>query len=235
MPKAIVVPPGTVFGRLTAIEAARSPHGLRAMLCRCECGRPKVVTVSSLRAGYAKSCGYCGREIRVTASRGEIPLYGKNARGRVALIDEENYELASQYRWRVQERVENGKVVNGPYAVAHWKSGGKVRFIFMHTLLTGWARVDHKDHDGLNNQRSNLREATTAQNAQNKRKSPGFSSQYKGVYLDRGRWRAVIRDNGKMRYLGYFPDEETAAHTYDAAAREAFGEFACTNFAPGSV
>jgi hypothetical protein len=62
MSKAITVPPGTVFGRLTAIEPARTPSGRRAMLCQCECGQMKVVDAAQLRSGHTQSCGCLQRE-----------------------------------------------------------------------------------------------------------------------------------------------------------------------------
>jgi hypothetical protein len=162
-----------------------------------------------------------------------VPLHGKTAAGRVALVDDADYDLVMQYRWTVHEYMRPGaRRLNGPYARTFWRVDGKVNCLLMHTLITGFARVDHEDHDGLNNQRHNLREATDVQNGRNKRTKTGSSSRYKGVYRDqrRGRWRASIKDIGKVRCLGTFPDEVSAAQAYDAAARAAFGEFACLNF-----
>jgi len=73
--------------------------------------------------------------------------------------------------------------------------------------------IDHKDGNGLNNCRSNLRIATNAQNQQNKR--PRGSSKYLGVSLrDNGMWRAGITVNKKQVYLGYFDTEEEAHNAY---------------------
>lgn len=52
-----VVPPGTVFGRWTVIEEAPTIDDRRAMLCECECGKRKTVSLHSLRKGLSKSCG----------------------------------------------------------------------------------------------------------------------------------------------------------------------------------
>jgi hypothetical protein len=101
----------------------------------------------------------------------------------------------------------------------------------MHKLITGWPKTDHIDHDGLNNQRSNLRPATTAQNNHNQRPQRNTSSRFKGVTWHKriGKWQAAIKVADKNRHLGVFPDEEDAARAYNAAAVEAYGEYAYLN------
>jgi len=83
--------------------------------------------------------------------------------------------------------------------------------------------VDHINHNGLDNRKSNLRVATRWQNAQNRRKtSKRTASIYKGVSWNKRdkRWFAEIRVNDKCRDLGYFEDETAAAKAYDEAARK---------------
>ena len=105
----------------------------------------------------------------------------------------------------------------------------------MHKLLTGWPLTDHADHDGLNNQRYNLRPATSGQNLQNSLPRISARSPYKGAIWNsqQRKWQAEIRMDGRKRHLGYFLSDLEAAYTYDAAARELFGEFACPNFPEG--
>jgi hypothetical protein len=43
-------------------------------------------------------------------------------------------------------------------------------------------------------------------------------------WAKRGKWRAVIRQDGKNFYLGCFTDEQDAAEAFDAKARELRGE-----------
>jgi len=94
-------------------------------------------------------------------------------------------------------------------------------------------QVDHIDGDGLNNRRSNIRMCTAAQNRQNSRIQTmrlgiPTTSRFKGVSRNYGKWAVHI--NGK--WVGRYNDEVSAAKAYDAAARQAFGEFAKTNFDP---
>lgn len=92
--------------------------------------------------------------------------------------------------------------------------------------------TDHVDGNGLNNQRSNLRNATVLQNQMNKSPNRGGSSPLKGAVFDRGHksrpWRASIRLSGRLKYLGNFATPEEAAAAYAAAATIHFGAFART-------
>jgi hypothetical protein len=169
-----------------------------------------------------------------------VPLHGVKAAGRVALVDDEDYELVMQRRWWVLESRRPSGSMAGPYA--YFGTGSSRRrdrvFTFMHRLiLPGVPEIDHKDGDGLNNQRSNLRPATRTQNNANgpKRRTHAgrpTSSRFKGVSWNKhGRkWTAQIKDGDRMHYLGIFAEEIDAALAYDRAARDVFGEFARLNF-----
>lgn len=108
----------------------------------------------------------------------------------------------------------------------------------MHRVIMGLdfgdpRQVDHIDHNGLNNRRSNLRIATCTQNQANKRiQNTGTgTSRYKGVSWRsrRRKWAAQIMVDGRNREIGCFAIEEDAAAAYDAAAREAWGPYAYQN------
>jgi len=93
--------------------------------------------------------------------------------------------------------------------------------------------VDHDNHNGLDDRRSNLRVVTHAENQQNARKTISkTTSKYKGVDFVKstGLWRARITVEGKRLFLGSFDNELDAARAYDEAAKFHFKEFACLNF-----
>ena len=105
----------------------------------------------------------------------------------------------------------------------------------MHRLILNAMKgmdVDHINHDGLDNRRSNLRLCTRSENLRNQR-ALRSSTGLKGIHLDkRGRWTAYIKPNAQKshKFLGYFDNAIDAAVAYDAAARQHYGEFARTNF-----
>jgi hypothetical protein len=144
----------------------------------------------------------------------------------VVKFDEEDRELVESRYWRIQL---TGKNVQNAYALTPIrKPDGRKSSVAMHSLITGWSMVDHADHNGLNNCRLNLREATLALNNANRRKKPGSSSQYKGVAWNKRsrRWVAFAQSV----HLGSFDDEIEAARAYDAAASARYGPFAYLNF-----
>jgi hypothetical protein len=139
--------------------------------------------------------------------------------GKIALIDDEDYERVSIYKWQ--------------YHKGYVSRNDRKHEIYLHNVVLGVAcGVDHKDRNPLNCQRNNLRVASAVQNAQNRRKRvDAKSSRYKGVYRNDiiDKWRASITVNGKRIHLGYFKFEFDAAQAYNFAADEYFGEFAVLN------
>jgi hypothetical protein len=89
--------------------------------------------------------------------------------------------------------------------------------------------VDHINRDKLDNRPVNLRLATPAQNRANTGRQRNNSTGYKGVFRDKGKFRAKIKANGIQRFLGSYSTAEAAAAAYDCAALKAFGSFALTN------
>lgn len=147
--------------------------------------------------------------------------------GKLAAVDSEDFERLSKYNWRYTRHANSAArevSILGSQKV-------KVIPIACEVLQTG-KRVDHKDCDGLNNQKLNLRICTTSQNAQNSRKATEASSEYKGVWRDeaRNKWRSRIMLNGAEYFIGRYKTEVQAAVFYDLAAVHLFKEFARLNF-----
>lgn len=150
-----------------------------------------------------------------------IPL----TQGFFALVDGEDYEWLSQWKWHILKGRSTIYAVRKSYA----------RKIYMHRqILKAKAEeeVDHQSHYGLDNRKQNIRLCTNAQNQYNQRPQKGKSSQFKGVFWHKvnGNWMALIKYNGKSKYLGHYNNETDAAKAYDKAAKNLFGEFAHTNF-----
>lgn len=90
--------------------------------------------------------------------------------------------------------------------------------------------VDHRDGDGLNNRRANIREATTVQNMHNSKK---FKDRpYKGVYYrpEYDKFLSRIKVEGKILYGVIRKTAKEAALDYDIMALHYWGEFAWLNF-----
>lgn len=96
--------------------------------------------------------------------------------------------------------------------------------------LGGTVEVDHRNGDGLDNRRANLRVTTVTLNQANRR--PHLGRRFKGATYHRrsGKWQAQLVSQGRNRYLGLHPTEEAAARCYDEAALAEWGEYARVNF-----
>ncbi len=153
----------------------------------------------------------------------EIPL----TKGYIALVDPIDADLI-QFKWCVTEHKNN--------AYAHrqvWV--GKQQMERMHRVvlsrilgrpLNSHEHVDHINHDGLDNRRSNLRVATHSQNMQNSRKHSSPQA-LKGVSKAGKKWEARIRINGIQTRLGTFLTPEDAYVAYCKASAQYHGEFSC--------
>ena len=155
-------------------------------------------------------------------------------KGLVAIVSPEDYERLAKYKWH---SARHGRSVYAQHGTGSAKRGRRRgHLVMMHREVMGVEDdrlVDHRNHNGLDNRRSNLRIATWEENCWNKRKPIGeSSSRFKGAMWDkrRSQWQVQIGHNGKKIFIGYFDDEEEAARAYDAKAKELFGEYAALNF-----
>lgn len=151
-----------------------------------------------------------------------IPL----SQGQVTVIDFDDFEKVRGLKWCAQSR-------KGRFHAARY-FGKKYEYLHRYLLdAPSGIEVDHKNGDGLDNRRENLRLATKTQQRQGyRRPKTGTTSKYRGVSRWNGydKWQAEISFNKKKIRLGGFDKEEDAARAYDKKARELFGEFASPNF-----
>lgn len=151
--------------------------------------------------------------------------------GKETLIDDEDFEKVSVFKWWAQN------TESGYYAVT--RMGNKL--IYLHRFLLGIDSpkmyVDHKDRNGLNNRKNNLRIANASQNGSNRKSKANSASSYLGVSIlnvkIKGKiyryWRALINTKSGAVFLGSFKTEKEAAIAYNEAALLVHGEFANIN------
>lgn len=162
------------------------------------------------------------REIRPIRVEGQV-AYVPLTQGYTAIIDAADVPIVDGVNWFARRDAAS------VYAARTVWTGSKHITVLMHRLISGCADgviPDHKDGDGLNNRRDNLRDASNSQNTRNSRRRVNNKSGIKGVVLTaRGRWQAQIRVNGKDHWLGYHNCRTAAAFAYARASRELHGEF----------
>lgn len=195
--------------------------------CTCEtCGNVFAETARRVALGYGRYCSWaCRWPLRPGVFREDgvvmVPLYS----GEFALIDHDDAEVVLRHNWHRNRR---------GYAATILRSESGKKPCKMHIMIMGYPpspdlTVDHANRDVLDNRRSNLRWATATEQLANTKRL-GTASGYKGVLRHHFKWRAVINVNKKRLHLGLFATPEDAARAYDAAAIEAWGDFAHTNF-----
>lgn len=154
----------------------------------------------------------------------------KLSQGKFAQVDDEDYDYLNQWKWHA------AKWGNSFYAKRSERFASKQnqKSIYLHRVILGIKEksifIDHIDHDGLNNQRSNLR---TCSHSENQKNSQGRgSSKFLGVAYrsSNNKFRAAIYTGEKDLYIGQFESEEEAARAYDEQAKIYHGEFANLNF-----
>jgi hypothetical protein len=153
--------------------------------------------------------------------------------GYITLVDDDDYEWLCQWKWYVRHSDKTDYVIRTAYHKGVYKTVSMHREI-MHS--TKGQEVDHIDHNGLNNQKLNLRNCSKSQNQSNSSGRIRRKSIYKGVnykkdpYSNHSRFVAQIQINKKKVHIGSFKTEIEAAYAYDKKAKELFGEYATLNF-----
>jgi len=144
--------------------------------------------------------------------------------GQVSLIDKDDLDIVKDYGWYSNYK----KSTNSYYA----KTEINNKAISMHRLILDAPKdkqVDHVDHNGLNNRKSNLRLCNQSENSRNKRMQSNNTSGFRGAYLEKktGKYKARIMVNRKQMYLGSYETAKEASDVYQEAAKRLHGKFYC--------
>jgi hypothetical protein len=162
---------------------------------------------------------------------GEIEL----SRGYVAIVDEEDHEWLSEWKWCANSKKGNA------YAFRTVGHGGKRIGIYLHRLVLGIdgteAVADHINGDTLDNRRANLRVVNHWQNAVNAKMYANNTSGVKGVDFvkQRGQYRARIFRYHKQITVGYSGTLRGAAALRREAEKELYGEYVRATCGPGEA
>lgn len=153
------------------------------------------------------------RPIRVEGNVAYVPL----TKGYEAIVDVVDIPKVDSWNWTAQ--VEKHTV----YAYRMMRINGSSKNVYMHRQIhqADDAEVDHINGNGLDNQRSNLRTATSAQNKQSRRIAKAGATFVKRL----GKWQAQIKANGKAHYLGLFSTQAEAQKAYNAACASLHAEY----------
>lgn len=155
---------------------------------------------------------------------------------RYLIIDDEDYDLVKKYNWSLAS-------TRGLFYATHsyWTNGSykgiKAHRLIMCVLNSPKIFIDHRDRNGLNNQKSNLRITTFSQNACNTSFLNKSNTGYRGVYQYKsgkmkGKITACIKINNKRIFGGYFDSAIEAAKRYNELAIIHHKEFARLNPIP---
>lgn len=140
-------------------------------------------------------------------------------------VDAEDYERLNQYRWTLF------KSEKWQYAIRTEYKNGTQKTIFMHREIMGVTDrkvyVDHRDHDGLNNLKSNLRVSDNRFNQYNVGKKSTSKQKYKNIrHLGDDRYQIRMRTPDGVRIQKNIRGEEEAVKLYNELALKYHGEFA---------
>jgi hypothetical protein len=181
-------------------------------LCKCDCGKKKIIRGDAITCKVTKSCGCITlnrNKIDIDGDTAKIWLNGKNAKnGKFAIIDSFNVEKIKDMSWYLGD---NGYVFSNKNRLLH------------RIIKPGYEALDHINRDPLDNRECNLRPCTASENSMNSKMRKNKTSMYRGV-------SSTITYNKKRIHIGYYDDEEIAAQSYDVFSYVLHGDFGVMNF-----
>jgi hypothetical protein len=151
-----------------------------------------------------------------------------------ASVDNEDLDRLANFRWSAVK----DKRKHTFYAIRHiWVNGKRTTYRMHREILGlsigGGGTVDHKDRNGLNNKKDNLRVVSNSLSSYNCKHKNSNTSGYRGIWRHGRGWQASIGVNGKAIHLGSFSNPEAAALAYDRGALQYYGKDAQLNYPGG--
>ncbi len=164
----------------------------------------------------------------------EIILYKRGEKGGIvesgyfAIVDDDDFDLLNQHKWFLMKLYHCKTDIL--YARRYDYTDKKITAILMHRVIakakSRIEKVDHINHNGLDNRKNNIRLCTHSENMSFRTSAKNSSSKYLGVSRNNKskRWTVALKHN-KIKYsLGSFSSEDEAAFAYNEKALEVKGE-----------
>lgn len=219
---------GERFGFLLVLERDTSKNRTYYN-CKCDCGNLKSIRADALKNGRVTSCGCYHKNVASKKSTNkkynkyeihENEVHLITSKGDIIKIDLEDFDKVKDYCWSKNSvGYAQARVLDGRNSV-----------ILMHRLImnaTPSDIVDHKNHNELDNRKSNLRMCSQSENMANQKLSKANTSGHKGVYWnkEKSKWSAQIGHRGRKIRLGYFENIEDAIKAREEAELKYFGKY----------
>lgn len=141
------------------------------------------------------------------------------SQGKVALVDVEDYDELSKYKWYAY------RDVHTYYAGRNVKNACQVRMHRQITHCPEGLEVDHINRNGLDNRKENLRICTRSQNCCNFVRKRNVSGCRGVVPHGPGKWQVFITKNKASLTLGTFDTFEEAVRVRKDAELKFHGDF----------
>lgn len=203
------------FGYLTAKERVyQTENGMSIWKCQCDCGNVTNVPINHLTTHHTESCGHCIKNDYINHG---TYCEGKTVKGELFLFSSEDWDFVTSHNWHIDTKGYVLTKINGRNIKLH-------RYIMP---ASEGIQIDHVNRKKYDCRRENLRYAVNKENAAN---SAAFknnrSSGHKNVYIQDGKYRVIVRKNGKAIHFGYYKNLPDAVMVANTARKKLFGEYA---------
>lgn len=213
---------GMTFGRLTVLgDSGERKWGQVLWRCKCSCKEQKEILVcgGNLKSGHTKSCGCLlaesleesrksKRKFNTYVDKGNY-LEGYDCKGRMFLIDKDDYNKVKDYYWCFNSHTNYWSTI---YTINKVKNILKLHQLICPNTSNDLV-VDHYNRNTSDNRKSNLFLKTHRDNCINSGLQSNNISGFIGVNYSKTekKWRAFINfESKRTRIVGRFNTKEEA-------------------------